>query len=100
MTDGPKARRAPRLHEQVNLMPAVETDAETSGLEHAGDLGEGGPQPFLALVIGDAAARAVMVVDQIRRVRKHEVYAAGRHRRQQAQAIVVDNAIDETVNGV
>jgi len=68
MPYGPKPGIAPRRHEKMHAVPAVEADAERGGFQHAIDLGEGRTQPVGVAVIRYLAPVATLIIDKIRRV--------------------------------
>ncbi|MDP2660001.1 MAG: hypothetical protein Q8R28_04665 [Dehalococcoidia bacterium] len=81
------------------MIPAVEADAEAVWLEQPGDLGEGGLHPAAVHVAGDVAAVAVAVVDQVGRVGHDQVHTGRGHLAHHLDAVAVDDAVDEGVDG-
>ena len=66
-----------RPPEEMHFVPCVEAHAERCRLEDAIDLPESGSQPGTVVVVGHGAAVARAVIDQIRRVREHEIDGSG-----------------------
>src|ERR1035438_7820426 len=98
MADWRKACGPPGGEELVHLVPAVEADAKAADLEHPEDLGESRLQPLAVVIAGQAAATAVAVAYQVRRVGQDEIHAAVRKLGQHGQAIAVDDAIARVLN--
>lgn len=91
--------RAISCHEAVHVRPAVETDAETVQLEHAVHLGIGRLQPCEIVVVRNSPAVTGFVARDIRRVRQHEVHAAGVKLRQDVDAVAVKDSVARRVHG-
>ena len=73
MTNRAKPGIAPRGHEEMHAVPAIEADAERGRFEHAIDLGEGRAQPLAVAVVGDLAPVAALIIDKIRWVGQHKI---------------------------
>jgi hypothetical protein len=98
VADRIEAGRPPGGKKFVRLAPAVETDAEAVRFEHAVDFGKGWLQPGRVVVVGDAAALAVVVPDEVRRIGQHEIDTALGQVFEHLRAIAVDDAIAELRN--
>src|SRR5256885_422271 len=98
MPGGMKTSRSPSLHKRINLVPAVETDAEPARLEDAESLGEGRLEPALPVIVGNLPPLPVAVVDQIRRVCEDKIDALLGQARKDIEAIGADDSIAELLN--
>jgi hypothetical protein len=82
-----EASGTPGAEEPINTAPSIERDAKGVIAQDAVKLLEGGGQPAIFLVIGDAAARPVLVVHQIRRVGENEIHGPIGQRGQYGEAV-------------
>jgi len=73
--DDAKPGSFPSGIEQVGFAPAIKADAQRVGFEDAVSLAESGGEPIGLNVVFDAAALAVLVADQVGRVREDEIGA-------------------------
>jgi hypothetical protein len=79
MAHGTEPGGAPCAHEQVDLVPAVEADAKRIAFQDTVHLRESGPEPGSVAVIGDGAAAAVPVADDVGRIGQDKIDALRGH---------------------
>jgi hypothetical protein len=77
MTNRPKSGFAPGFHEQVDLVPTVEADAEAALLEDATHFVKGGFEPPVVVVIGDGTSTGISISGDVGRIGEDEVDALG-----------------------
>src|ERR1017187_9832750 len=95
VADNREACGFPSVHEQVDLVRAVERNAQAVGPQHAVHLAEGRFKPrAVVAVIRPAAAGAVAVVHQVRRISKDEIDARPRKAAHDLDAVAVDDAVE------
>src|ERR1035437_3995761 len=94
MPGNAEACLAPRGHEHIGLVPAVEADTQAVGLQDAVDLREGGFEPCVIVIVDDASAGAVAVADQIGRIGQHEINARSRQVGHDIDAVAAGDAVE------
>ena len=94
MPDNAEARRAPRGHEEIDFVPAVEADAEAFVFQDAIHFCKGRLEPAIIVVVGDTAAGAVAIVHEIRRIGQNEIDAVGWESTHEADAIAQQDGVD------
>lgn len=93
VSDGCEAGVFPCTEESIDAVPAVERDAEAVRFQYAVQVGKGAENAFWIGVVGDGAAAAVFVADEVGRVGQDEIDAVVGHGFQELRAIALQHAV-------
>lgn len=89
---------APRGHERVHLVPAVERNTQAVGPEHAVHLPERRFQPGIIVIIRHPAAGAVAVVHEVRWIGEDEIYTRPGHATHYVDAVAAGDVVMKLFN--
>lgn len=84
---------APSQDELVGCVPAVEAQAERTGLQQPVHFREGWLQPIIAVVVDEGLSASRAIPHEIERVSENEVDAGGRHAAHDLDAITVHDGV-------